>query len=137
MLKVGLRKEMKWVVKAEHLASALGSGLVEVLATPVLVGFCEECARLMVEPLLSTGQKTVGTHIDLHHLAATPVGMRVNVRAELVEINDKLLRFHVEAWDEVERICRAKHERSIIDARRFERGIAGKSGCGITKQSVT
>ncbi len=79
MLKVGLRKEMKWVVKAEHLASALGSGLVEVLATPVLVGFCEECARLMVEPLLSTGQKTLGTHIDLYHLAATPVGVRVNV----------------------------------------------------------
>jgi len=126
MLKVGLSNEMKWMVKAEHLASSFGSGLVEVLATPVLVGFCEECARLMVEPLLAIGQKTVGTHIDLHHLAATPAGIQVSVRAELVEINDRLLRFDIEAWDEVERVCRGKHERFIIDSKRFEDGIADK-----------
>ncbi len=126
MLAVGLKNEMKWTVEEEHLASSLGNGLVEVLATPVLVGLCEECARLMVEPLLADGQKTVGTVVNLCHLAATPVGMQVTVHAELVGIDGKRLRFRIEAWDEVERIAEAEHERFIIDAERFARRIAEK-----------
>jgi predicted thioesterase len=121
-----LKNEMTWTVEEEHLASSLGSGLVEVLATPVLVGLCEECARLMIEPLLADGQKTVGTVVNLRHLAATPVGMRVTVRAELLEIDGKRLRFRIEAWDEVERVAKADHERFIIDAERFARRIAEK-----------
>ena len=85
MLAVGLKNEMTWTVKEEHLASSLGSGLVEVLATPVLVGLCEECARLMVEPLLADGQKTVGTVVNLRHLAATPMGMQEIGRASCRE----------------------------------------------------
>ena len=126
MLAVGLKNEMTWTVKEEHLASSLGSGLVEVLATPVLVGLCEECARLMVEPLLADGQKTVGTAVNLRHLAATPVGMQVTVHAELVETDGRRLRFRIEARDEVERIAEAEHERFIIDADRFARRIAEK-----------
>jgi predicted thioesterase len=126
VFKVGLQNEMQWRVKAEHLASALGSGLVDVLATPVLVGFCEECARLTVDPLLPAQQKTVGTHIDLRHFAATPQGLKVNVRAKLIGINDKRLQFDIEAWDEVEKICEASHERHIIDPERFARRIAVK-----------
>ena len=126
MLAVGLKNEMTWTVEEKHLASSLGSGLVEVLATPVLVGLCEECARLMVEPLLADGQKTVGTVVNLRHLAATPVGMQVTVHAELVEIDGRRLRFRIEARDEVERIAEAEHERFIIDAERFSRRIAEK-----------
>ena len=126
MLAVGLKNEMTWTVEEEHLASSLGSGLVEVLATPVLVGLCEECARLMVEPLLADGQKTVGTVVNLRHLAATPVGIQVTVHAELVETDGRRLRFHIEAWDEVEHVCEAEHERFIIDTERFARRIAEK-----------
>jgi predicted thioesterase len=127
MLEVGLTNKMQWTVEQKHLASAFGSGLVEVLATPVLVGFCEECARLAVDPLLADGQKTVGTRVDLRHLAATPMGMQVTVRAKLVEVNKRRLRFHVEAWDEVERVCEADHERFIIDAERFAQRVADKA----------
>jgi predicted thioesterase len=126
MLTIGLKNEMTWTVEEKHLASAFGSGLVEVLATPVLIGLCEECAQRMVEPLLAEGQKTVGIAVNLRHLAATPVGMQVTVHAELVEVNTRRLRFYVEAWDEVERIAEAEHERFIIDAERFTLRIAEK-----------
>lgn len=127
MLKPGLTNEMTWLVTEDHLASAFGSGLVEVLATPVLVGFCAECARLAVDPLLGEGEKTVGTHVSLRHLAATPPGMHVRVRAELVEVDGRRLRFHVAAWDEEERIGEAEHERFIINVERFARRIADKA----------
>jgi len=126
MIKPGLKNERTWLVDKKHLASAFGSGLVDVLATPVLVGLCEETARTAVDPLLPEGQKTVGTLIHLHHLAATPPGMRVTVRAELVEVDRCRLRFRVTAWDETERIGEGEHERFIIDADRFERRVAEK-----------
>jgi fluoroacetyl-CoA thioesterase len=126
MIEIGTTNEMAWTVDREHLASAFGSGLVDVLATPVLVGFCEECARTMVEPHLSPGQKTVGTSIQLDHLAATPLGMRITVRATLTEVDRRRLRFEIEARDEVELAGRATHERFIIDSDRFEQRIRVK-----------
>lgn len=132
MIEVGTTNEMTWTVEREHLASAFGSGLVEVLATPVLVGFCEECARTMVDRLLPPGRKTVGTSIRLDHLAATPLGMRVTVTATLVEIDRRRLRFEIEARDEVEPVGRATHERFVIDSDRFEQRIREK-----TKQAAS
>jgi len=127
VIKPGLINEKTWLVESKHLASAFGSGLVDVLATPVLVGFCEECARLMVEPLLKEGQKTVGMSINLHHLAATPPGMHVTVRAKLAEVDKRRLLFRIKVWDEQERVGEAKHERFIIDADRFEKRIKEKA----------
>jgi len=127
VIKPGLINEKTWLVKKEHLASAFGSGLVDVLATPVLVGFCEECARLMAEPLLKEGQKTVGMSINLHHLAATPPGMHVTVKAELVKVDKRRLSFRIVVWDEQERVGEAEHERFIIDADRFEQRIKEKA----------
>ena len=127
MIKPGLTNEKTWLVGKEHLASAFGSGLVNVLATPVLVGFCEECARLVVEPLLKEGQKTVGISINLRHLAATPPGMHVTVRAKLVEVDKRRLLFQIKAWDEQECVGEAEHERFIIDADRFEQRIEEKA----------
>ena len=121
MIEIGTTNERTWTVAREHLASAFGSGLVDVLATPVLVGFCEDCARTLIDPHLPSGQKTVGTSIQLDHLAATPLGMRVTVAAELIDIDRRRLRFEIEACDEVESVARATHERFIIDSDRFER----------------
>ena len=117
---------MTWTVAREHLASAFGSGLVDVLATPVLVGFCEEAARTLVDSALDAGQKTVGTRISLDHLAATPLGMAVTVTATLVEVDRRKLRFEIEVRDAVELVGRATHERFVIDAARFEERIAEK-----------
>lgn len=127
MIKPGLTNEKTWLVGKEHLASAFGSGLVNVLATPVLVGFCEECARLVVEPLLKEGQKTVGISINLHHLAATPPGMHVTVRAKLAEVDKQRLLFQIKVWDEQECVGEAEHERFIINADRFEQRIKEKA----------
>jgi fluoroacetyl-CoA thioesterase len=113
-------------VGKEHLASAFGSGLVDALATPVLVGFCEECARTMVDPTLPSGQKTVGVAVAIEHVAATPLGMRVTVVTELVNIDRRRLSFRFEARDEVELVARGTHDRFIIDEARFVAGIAAK-----------
>lgn len=126
MIEPGLTNEMTWLIDEKHLASAFGSGLVDVLATPVLVGFCEQTARTAVDPLLGEGQKTVGTSITLRHTAATPPGMKVTVRAKLVEVERRRLRFEIEAHDEQEQIAEGQHERFIIDTERFERRIAEK-----------
>jgi len=126
MLEIGRTNKTSWVVEPRHLASAFGSGLVDALATPVLIGFCEECARTMVDPELPKGQSTVGTSVELNHLAATPLGMKVTVCAKLLGVDGHRLRFEIEARDEVEAIGRAVHERFVIDARRFTRRLAEK-----------
>ncbi len=128
MIEAGLTNERSWTVGKEHLASHIASGLVDALSTPSLVAFCEECARMIVDPILAPGKKTVGTEITLRHLAATPPGMRVTVRAELVEVDGRRLRFRVEAHDEVEKIGEAEHERFIIDEERFNRRLHDKVG---------
>ncbi len=133
MIDVGSAREQAWTVKRSHLASAFGSGLVEVLATPVLVGFCEECARQLVDPGLAPGQKTVGASIALEHLAATPPGMTVTVHAELTQVDGRRLTFQIEARDDIEVVGRATHVRYVIDAARFEARVAEKVAQSRTK----
>ena len=127
MLEVGTINERSWIVTEKHLASAFGSGLVDVLATPVLVGLCEETARAMIDPHLPAGQKTVGTAISLSHTAATPPGMTVTIRAVLTAIDGRKLTFSVDCSDDVESIGHCEHTRFIIDSQRFEAGIADKA----------
>lgn len=126
MLTVGTAVEKSWAVNASHLASRFGSGLADVLATPVLIGFCEEACRSMVDPTLPPSQQTVGTFVAFHHIAATPETMRVTVCATLRQIDGRKLSFQVECFDAVERIGHGEHTRFIIDADRFCEGIARK-----------
>ncbi len=127
MFERGITRESSWIVSSEHLASAFGSGLVDVLATPVLVGFCEEAARSMIDPQLPAGQKTVGIAIALTHTAATPPGMTVTIRATLAAINGRKLTFDIDCRDDIESIGHCEHTRFIIDAARFEAGIVEKA----------
>ncbi len=123
----GLVGEAKIVVSQEHTAEASNvEGMAPVLATPRLISFLERTAHLAVLPNLAEGQSTVGIHVDVRHLAATPIGMEVRFRAELVECDRRRLRFKVEAWDEVEKIAEGEHERFIIDWQRFLDGISKK-----------
>ena len=93
--------------------------LVPVFGTPALVGLMEASAVKALEGHLPDGQTTVGGHIDVRHLAATPVGMQVRARAELISIEGRKLTFRIEAWDEVEKIGEAVHERFVIDKEKF------------------
>jgi fluoroacetyl-CoA thioesterase len=115
----GLIGEVEIVVAEADTAVRLGSGTVSVLGTPALVGLMENAAVRALADHLSPGRTSVGGRIDVRHLAATPVGMRVRARAELLEVEGRRLVFHVEAWDAVERIGEATHERFIVDEARF------------------
>jgi fluoroacetyl-CoA thioesterase len=129
-LKPGLKGEISRVVTDSDTAAAYGSGLVPVLSTPHLIALMERAAQSVVEPYLDDGQTAVGTRVDMRHLAATPVGMQVRVQAELLEVDGRRLRFHVEAWDELERVGEAEHERFIIDRARFLKRVAEKTPSG-------
>lgn len=115
----GLTGEIETVVTEDDTAARWGSGLVPVFGTPALVGLMEGAAVQSLEGRLPPGQTSVGGRIDVRHLAATPVGMRVRARAELVEVEGRRLEFRVEAWDEVEQIGKATHERFVVGVERF------------------
>jgi predicted thioesterase len=118
-VETGSVHERSYLVTDEHLAIRFGSGVAPVLSTPALVGFCEETARLLIDGDLDPGEQTVGASIALRHLAPTPAGGRVTVRAELVAADGRTLRFSVLARDEAETIAEGEHVRVIVDAARF------------------
>ncbi len=122
----GLVGEIEMVVREENTARHLGSGNVAVLATPEMIRLMERAAVAAVDHLLPDGYRTVGVEVDVRHLAATPVGMRVRVQAELVAVEGRKLTFHVEAFDEVEKIGEGAHWRVIIDLERFKERVEAK-----------
>jgi len=115
----GLMGEAERVVTENDTAARWGSGLVPVFGTPSLVGLMENAAVEALEGHLPPDQTSVGGRMDVRHLAPTPVSMRVSARAELSEVEGRRLTFHIEAWDEVERIGEAAHERFIIEKETF------------------
>ena len=118
-LSIGLNAEVSLTVTELDTAARWGSGLVPVFSTPALVGIMEAAAVKAVDGHLPEGQTTVGGHIDVRHLAATPVGMQVRAHAELTSIDGRKLIFQIEAWDELEKIGEAHHERFAIDKTKF------------------
>ena len=128
VIEVGLTAEITHTVAEEESAASYGSGLMPVLSTPHLVALMERTAREVIEPEQGPEQNNVGIRVDIKHLAATPVGMEVRVRAELLEVEGRRLRFRVEAWDQQEKIGEGYHERYIIDAERFMQGVEKKAG---------
>jgi len=127
-IEVGLTGEMQHAVEESDTAASYASGLVPTLSTPHLVALMENAARVLVDPLLQPGQSTVGTRVELRHLAPTPVGMTVRLSAELVSVEGRRLSFHVDAWDEVEKIGECEHERFVIDWDRFIERVEQKQG---------
>ena len=125
-LSIGLNAEVSLTVTELDTAARWGSGLVPVFSTPALVGIMEAAAVKAVDGHLPEGQTTVGGHIDVRHLAATPVGMQVRARAELTSIDGRKLIFQIEAWDELEKIGEALHERFVIDKEKFITRVQAK-----------
>ncbi|HID89691.1 MAG TPA: thioesterase [Anaerolineae bacterium] len=126
LLEPGWIGEAEWEVTEEVTAARWGSGLVPVLGTPALVALMEQAAVTALEGHLPPGKTSVGVRIDVRHLAATPVGMRVRARARLAEVDGRRLVFSVEAWDEVEKVGEAIHERVVVDRERFLRRVEEK-----------
>lgn len=126
VLQAGLKGHIEIVVGEQHTAPHVGSGRVHVLATPVMVNLMEAAALQAVEGLLPAGHQTVGTHLDITHVAATPVGMRVRAYAELIKVEKRTLTFKVYAEDAKERIGEGIHERIIINLERFDRRMQEK-----------
>jgi fluoroacetyl-CoA thioesterase len=122
----GLKGTAELVVGEEHTAPRIGSGLVRVLATPVMINLIEAAALAAVEHLLPPGHQSLGTHLDVTHVAATPVGMRVRAEAELTGIDGRAIAFRVAAWDECELIGEGRHERVVVNLERFDKRVQVK-----------
>ena len=118
-LTVGMRGEASLVVSEAQTAAAFGAGGVLVLGTPVMIGLMENAAWQLVQPELPEGESTVGTLVNVRHLAATPMGGHVVATAELIEIDDRRLVFRVRARDDTQLIGEGTHERFRIVLERF------------------
>src|SRR5690242_10534454 len=118
-IKPGLQGTSTLIVGDEHTAAHFGAGGVLVLGTPMMIGLMENAAFSAIQPLLPEGQSSVGTRVNVSHLAATPIGMHVTATAELLEVDGRRLLFRVEARDEKELIGEGQHERFIITLDRF------------------
>ena len=119
MLEIGIRGSGEAVVTEALTARAVGSGELPVYATPAMAALVEETAWRSVAPALEPGQGTVGTKLDIAHLAATPLGRRVRCETVLTEIDRRRLVFSAEVWDEAGKIGEGTHERFIVDSERF------------------
>lgn len=128
MLSVGIKGNLERTVTEDLTAEALGSGLLPVFATPAAVALAEETAWRSVAGELEEGQGTVGTLMELAHIAATPLGMKVRCETELVEIDRRKLVFTVKIYDEKEKVADGRHERFIIDNAKFLSKAEGKRG---------
>ncbi len=118
-LKHGLKGEASMEVRKDNTALEMGSGSVPVFATPMLIAIMEKAAVTALEGYLEEGSSSVGISVNCRHLAATPVGMTITARAELVKIDGNRLIFKVEAFDEVEKVGEGEHERFIVNLDRF------------------
>ena len=123
---IGTTGEEKLLVTSEVAISFLGMEGARVLSTPHMIGYMERTCRDTVLPLLDPGYDTVGTHVNVAHLAAAPMGMTVTFRAEITAVNERRVEFRVEAWDEKEKIGEGTHQRTIINVAKFATKLAQK-----------
>lgn len=123
----GARREERLLVTGDVAIDFLETESARVLSTPHLIGYLEMTARNLIKEYLPAGWDSVGTHVDVRHLAATPVGMAVRLTAEAVSADDRRVTCRVEAWDEREKIAEGVHERFIIDIARFAARVQAKA----------
>jgi len=123
----GIRGEKTQIVQPENPAAVLGSGCLPVFATPAMITLMELCAAESVGELLDEGFSTVGTGIDIKHLSATPVGMRVRCETELVEVDRRRLVFACRAYDEAGLIGEGTQERFIVENEKFMAKVEQKT----------
>jgi fluoroacetyl-CoA thioesterase len=124
---IGTKGEERVVVTSELAIDFLGNEQARVLSTPNLIRLMEITARNSIKPLLDAGLDSVGTKVNIAHLAATPIGMSATFRSEVIAVDDRRVTFRVEAFDEKEKIGEGTHERAVIDVARFATRLAAKT----------
>jgi predicted thioesterase len=128
----GLKGTVSQVIEPEHSAKHLGSGSVQVMATPHMILLMERAGVAAVDHLLPEGYRTVGAHLDVRHMAPTPVGFGVRASAELLEVKGRMLTFRVQVFeqpfDEASLVGKGTHQRAIINEHRFAERVAEKAG---------
>lgn len=123
----GMTHELAVKTHPEDSAQKFYPHLPDVFATPFLVGLMERVSAELINMHLQPGEQSVGIAMDLKHMAATPLGMQIRVKTEVIAVEGRKLTFRLEAYDEVEKIGEANHERFIIQAAKFNARIAEKA----------
>ena len=127
-LPIGLKGQAETTVNEQNTAAAMGSGLLPVFATPAMLALMENAAASSIQPYLGEGEGTVGTRLEVSHLAATPIGLAVRAESELVAVDRRKLTFTVRAWGGEELIGEGTHQRFVIDNARFlEKALAKRN----------
>jgi predicted thioesterase len=129
--RIGTSGEQRFVVAPNHVIDFAEGGMPAVLCTPWLIWFLEHAAREAVLPFLEPGESTVGTYLEVRHLAPTPIGNEVTCRARVVHVEGSAITFQLEAHDEQEPIGRGLHRLQVIRVERFAQRVAAKSASSI------
>ena len=127
MLEVGIKGQRETIVTKENTAAGIGSGSLEVFSTPMMILLLEESCFMSVNDILEEGFTTVGTCVNVKHLSATPLGMKVVIKSELIKVDGRALTFKVEAYDEKGLIGEGIHERFIVNNEKFQAKTDSKS----------
>jgi predicted thioesterase len=122
----GMTREETFLVEEQHTAYHIGSGDEKVLGTPWMISFMERVSNRLVAENLSEGYMSVGVHVDVRHLAATPVKVEIRVRAEVLEVIDNRVKIFIQAWDSQEKIGQGKHLRAVVGRDRFMARVLAK-----------
>ena len=120
MLEKGIKGHGEELVTMELTASHIGSGTVRVLATPMMIALMEKTSRISVKPYLEEGEETVGIHVNVSHVASTPIGKKVWCDTELIDIDRRRLVFKVAVYNDNGLVGEGTHERFVIDVARFK-----------------
>lgn len=128
MLETGIRGHKELIVTPDKTAKAMGSGALDVFATPCMIALMENTAFESVQAELEEGSGTVGTALNVKHVAATPVGMKVTCDTELIKVDGRALTFSVKAYDVCGLIGEGEHERFIISEEKFQAKTDAKNG---------
>ena len=126
MVEIGIKGKQEVVVSEELTAKHIGSGTVLVLSTPMMIALMEKTCRLSVKPYLEEGRETVGTHVDVSHDSAVPVGNTVWCESEVVAIDRRKLTFRVVVYDDNGIVGQGTHERFVIDEKKFAQKMEAK-----------
>ena len=124
---VGTKGEEKLLVTSDVAIDFLGVENARVLATPHLIAHLEMTARNSIKLLLDPGHDSVGTQVNVAHLAATPIGMNVTLRSEVIGVQERKVTFKVEAFDEQDKIAEGTHERGVVNVAKFATRVAAKA----------
>ena len=125
-IKPGFTREESFTVEEEHTAYHIGSGDEKVLGTPWMISFMERVSNRLIAAHLPEGQMSVGVHVDVRHLAATPMNIEIRVRSEVLEVVKNRVKLSIDAWDSQDKIGEGTHLRAIVDKQRFMSNVLAK-----------